>query len=379
MIKRLVTTGLLIGMLLATGFAGAGKSLRIGKVTGLNESAPFPAGGGPLVLMGIDAEDGGPGRHGPISVYVNIVNSLLVSGTNGGSGLLVIGGGKAPFDSVTKFWDAIAVMTAQPVVYVNGDPGIRVQPFGGFALIAVVSSEPRTPGGGLTQDENDALATRASDVESFVNSGGALLGFTQAGLSNPYAYVAGFGGIINTNLQYEHITPTAEGLLVGITDELDVCCWHDEYVTFPSFLEVLATNDDTGNAAAIGGSQVMLPPPVFCCTDDTNGSSLTWSDTGEFSIIINNGTIFSGTGVVRRGGECTPGPVFPGPGRGRSPNCIVCFSGSYINGNGQVVLVQARKDTCKGECIAFAVVQQTFSVGRTITDTPGVGPDCPFQ
>lgn len=39
--------------------------------------------------MGIDAEDGGPGGHGPITTYEDVVNSILSNVTNGGSGILV--------------------------------------------------------------------------------------------------------------------------------------------------------------------------------------------------------------------------------------------------------------------------------------------------
>ncbi|MFK4998901.1 hypothetical protein ACI2OX_21215 [Bacillus sp. N9] len=50
--------------------------------------------GGPLILMGIDAEDGGVNGHGPIANYIQVVNSILSNVSNGGSGILVIGGGK---------------------------------------------------------------------------------------------------------------------------------------------------------------------------------------------------------------------------------------------------------------------------------------------
>jgi hypothetical protein len=59
---------------------------------------------------------------------------------------------------------------------------------------------------------------------------------------------------------YSAITPTAEGLSIGITNSLDVCCWHDEYQSFPSFLDVLATNDANARPAAIGGSPVIIAP-----------------------------------------------------------------------------------------------------------------------
>ncbi|MFK4998900.1 hypothetical protein ACI2OX_21210 [Bacillus sp. N9] len=118
------------------------------------------------------------------------------------------------------------------------------------------------------------MATRQSDIATFINNGGGLLGFSQTDFTNPYAYLADVGSFtVNTGLGYDNITPTTEGLAVGVTDALDVCCWHDEYATFPSFLNVLATNAATGIAAAIGGQQVIIPTgcpianPQTCCQE----------------------------------------------------------------------------------------------------------------
>lgn len=80
--------------------------------------------GGPVVLMGIDAEDGGPGGHGPIANYVSVVNDVLGDATNGGSGILVIGGGKHPGDGPTTFWNAISISAGVAVTYVNGAANI---------------------------------------------------------------------------------------------------------------------------------------------------------------------------------------------------------------------------------------------------------------
>ncbi len=222
--------------------------------------------GGPVVLMGIDAEDGGVDGHGPITVYEAVVNSILGEVTNGGSGILVIGGGKAA-DDVGAFWSAIdAAIPAHSVTFVNGAGAIGTQSFAGFAMIGVVSTVAETPSGGLTQAENDALAARVGDVASFINGGGGLLGFSQSGFTNPYAYIGGLGAFsVNIDLGYSDITPTADGSAIGITDALDICCWHDTYLTFPSFLNVLATNNDPaddgfGEPAAIGGAQVIILP-----------------------------------------------------------------------------------------------------------------------
>ena len=64
---------------------------------------------------------------------------------------------------------------------------------------------------------------------------------------------------MNTGLGFSNVTPTAEGLAIGITDtNLDICCWHDEYPTFPGFLNVLAINDSTGTPCALGGFNVVI-------------------------------------------------------------------------------------------------------------------------
>jgi PKD repeat protein len=218
--------------------------------------------GGPIILMGIDAEDGGPGGHGPNTNYQAVVNSMFPNISNGGSGILVIGGGKSATDAVTRFWNAIAAGTGKSVTYVNGS-AIAGQSFNGFALLAVVSDYQNTPSGGLTSAENAALAGRQADVAAFINNGGGLLGFSATGFRfqspSSYAYLAGLGSFtFSFPPQYRNITPTPEGAAIGITDALDVCCWHDQYETFPSFLRVLATNAATGKAAAIGGGNVVI-------------------------------------------------------------------------------------------------------------------------
>lgn len=210
---------------------------------------------GPVLLMGIDAEDGGAGGHGPISVYDDVVNSVLSNTTNGGSGILVIGGNKSASDNVTSFWNALT----PSVSYVNGAASIGGTSFAGYAAIAVVSDFLNTPGGGLTNAENDALTTRNFDIASFVNSGGGLIGFSSTALTNPYGYLGGLGSFTSTTVFESNITPTIEGAAIGITNALDVCCWHDSYTSYPSWLNVLATYN-SGGVAALGGVNVTIVP-----------------------------------------------------------------------------------------------------------------------
>lgn len=225
--------------------------------------------GGPIVLIGIDAEDGGIGGHGPIQNYIDVVNSILANVTNGGTNILVIGGGKNPTDDVTVFWNAIdTAIPGVSVTYVNGAANISAQSFAGFAMLAVVSDVHNTPSGGLTDAENDALATRANDVAAFVNGGGGLQGYSSEFRTNVYGYLAGVGTFVVNDGNYNNIEPTPEGLAIGITNALDVEFWHQTFRSFPSFLDILATNSQQGTPtfgqpAAIGGQQVIVPTCPF--------------------------------------------------------------------------------------------------------------------
>src|SRR3990172_1338956 len=145
---------------------------------------------GPVVLMGIGAEDGGPGTHGPITVYENVIRHILDQATslgNTGSGILVLGGGKNASDDVTRFWNQIGIDLGVSVVFANGATNIATKPLSGFKLAAIVSTFPGTTGGGWPQAENDALTNRRSDIPTFVkNQHGGFLAFSQADLNNAY-------------------------------------------------------------------------------------------------------------------------------------------------------------------------------------------------
>ena len=244
----------------------------------------YAQSGGPVVLMGIDAEDHWRdsidgtegGQHGPISNYVTLAGELLARANGVRTGLLILGGGKAPDDDVTTFWTRVADDLGQPVAFAHCDEEdddecalLESVPFAAFALIVVVSDENNTPSGGLTDDENEVLADRQEDFATFVNSGGALLGLTSDFSDDEaYGYIAGFGAFdVQTDVEppYRNILPVSgDAAQLGITDDLDVCCWHDVFTRFPGFLQVLALDADvTGRPAAIGGVSVRIPtdPP----------------------------------------------------------------------------------------------------------------------
>lgn len=241
-------------------------------------NAPISAGddddGGPIVLMGIDAEDHWrtsdngteAGQHGPIENYVLVVQSVLAKVTNERTGILIIGGGKSPTDDVTTFWQHIAADVGQPVTFLNGAAAIRNFSFSNHAMIAIASDALNTASGGLTEDENDALTQRHSDIARFINRGGGLVGFSSGfTFSDPYGYLDSLGEFeiaANLGAGYSDILPIGDGPELGITDALDVCCWHDVFEKFPSFLKVLALDAEvTLRPAALGGTAVFVPPP----------------------------------------------------------------------------------------------------------------------
>lgn len=202
-----------------------------------------------VTLLGVAAEHGGIGGQGPISAYENIVSGMLA--ISSGANVLVIGGGKSSADDVTTFWRQVAIDLSLNVTFVHGASAIANTPFSGVSMLVVVSSQDGVPSGGLTQSENDALALRQDDIANFVKAGGAVLGFSQCGLVNSYAYLTQAVGELPapTDLEYSDITPTVEGAELGVSDALDGGSWKEEY-TFSAF-EVLATNAVTGNPAAV--------------------------------------------------------------------------------------------------------------------------------
>ncbi len=272
--------------------------------------------GGPIVLMGIDAEDGGVGGHGPITNYVAVVNSILGSVSNGGNGILVFG---ANGSNPRNFWNAIdAAIAGHPVTYVSGASNINAQSFTGFAMIAVVSDYTNTAGG-LTPQENSALGARKADVAAFVNNGGGLLGFSSASFGPAaYPYLADLGSFTFGSSGYSNINPTPDGTAIGVTNALDVCCWHDVYLTFPSFLKVLAT-DPSGRAAAIGGGNVVISDIQLApasATGDTGTSHTVTATVKEnnttavgktvtFTVLTGPHAGTTGTGVTNGSGAAT--------------------------------------------------------------------------
>jgi hypothetical protein len=206
---------------------------------------------GPIQLYGVDAEDGG---HGSLSLYADLMQvEVLDSVTNGGSGLLVIGGGKNPADSVTDWWTDLGGVLGVPVSFINGTTDIATADLGGYAVLCVPSTSWQAAGG-LTPAENAALNTRAADLAAHIQSGGGLVALEQGNVPYPYAFLAQVYLFQSGGGSYTNLTPTPYGSTLGITDtNLDFCCWHNTFTVYPPYLTPLAVNALTGQPAILSG------------------------------------------------------------------------------------------------------------------------------
>lgn len=277
---------LLLGLVLAPSSAAA------------PERPAAPTDGGPVLVMGIDAEDGGVGGHGPVEVYAELVQRMFANVGNGASTILVLGGGKDPADDVTTFWNEIATITGRSVSFANGAADLATQPLTGFGLVVVSSSTDETSFGGLLDEESEALKARSLEVAGHVNGGGGLLSFSQTGQTTPYGFLGDLGSFARADIATGNdsdIDVTATGTAAGLTDDLDVCCWHDAYTEFPSFLVPLATFAGSTEVAAIGGASVVIPTGI----ELTTPSSLTVGGTCEIvATVVEDGQPQAGVDVA---------------------------------------------------------------------------------
>ncbi len=227
-------------------------------------SAARALAGGAVMVVGHDADD-----HGFEATYADLYDLLLASTTNGSSGILAIGAdaGSAAGNWITTV--AGLMNTPQTVTFVN-DAAISTASFSGFAIIHVPSTNIDTPGGINSTTEQPLLVARAVDIAGFINGGGSLFGLTQDSVTDAYGYLGLFAEITSVGVpasgdcgggqQFDNITSTPAGQALGITDtNVDGCCWHNSFTSYPAFLQPLATVDEPGcTSPVIDGHAAML-------------------------------------------------------------------------------------------------------------------------
>ena len=247
---------------------------------------------GPVTLLGYDADDHTSIGTQPcvdlsnMKPLIDLAQNVLDNVTNGGSGILAIGAdpGTEAGNWVVDLGECLS--PAQTVTFVNDD-SISSISFSGYAILYVPSDDNDLLDGGIvasssSTDEYTRLNNRQDDVTAFVNGGGGVFSLTCGDPattleSDPYGFISGVAGITVTSVaangilpsgnDYDNVTATAPGTLLGITDtNMDSCCWHNVFPTYPDFFDVLATANEpavgdesfNGEAAILGGVDVII-------------------------------------------------------------------------------------------------------------------------
>jgi hypothetical protein len=142
---------------------------------------------------------------------------------------------------------------------------------------------------------------------------------------------------------------------------LDIGFWHDTFVTYPSFLSVLATVTGSGQVAALGGAEVVLGEAVTL-DPDTQTASVGATATVTATVQDDNGDP-----VVGRTVEFD---VTSGPNAGASGSGVTDASGnvsfSYIGG-------AAGTDTVVASFIDSQSQTQTSNEVEVVWEITGTG------
>jgi hypothetical protein len=210
---------------------------------------------GQIYISGQDSDDFG---HVTVAFGSQLLNFVGTGNTNGGSGILILGG-----DTTGTSRDIIDTWNVVPFVLTQATDAVAIaaQSFSAFAGILIPSAVVQTSGG-ISQAELDAINARAIDIANFVNGGGNLMAFTEAGLTNAFGWFP-LGSLSIVNDNYLPVAQTPELASAGFTAtdaEISGDLYHNVFTGPPGFfgLNVLATNADSfsptlGEAAILGG------------------------------------------------------------------------------------------------------------------------------
>ena len=234
---------------------------------------------GPVILSGMDPEDhrfeAEPTATAALEMVEDIMTFIHNMATNGGSGILMLGGSEnsTPFDVA----DEAAGLEGITLTHAFG-ADIGTEDFSGFAALYMPTVDSELNGAfgslvgeGLTVADLDLINGRAGDIQDFVNGGGGLGAFSQ-NEPNGYQWFP-LGGLETTDLGFGGATGvcvTTEGMAVLEPSATSVEPFHTTFDGPAGFfgLEVLARDDDAGTpecdgpAIIIGGLTVIITPPV---------------------------------------------------------------------------------------------------------------------
>jgi len=223
--------------------------------------AVTPAFAGKIYISGQDSDDNG---HVSVSYGSQMLGFVGTGNTNGGTGILMLGGYTSTSGSIINSWNAGPgyILTAA-----SGAGAIASANFASFAGIFMASSDTNTVGG-ITQSELNAINARAADIATFVNAGGNLMALTQQGLSGSFGWFP-LGALTTASIGTTNISQTAALSAAGFTAtnaEIAGDLFHNEFTGPSGFygLSVLAVNNGSGQAVIIGGgasTQIITAAP----------------------------------------------------------------------------------------------------------------------
>ena len=227
-----------------------------------------PAIGGPMVLSGDDADDGGHcGGSACGQLYGKALSFVVNNSQSSGTGIVAVGVNSSYALSSFNSWNQVS--NAGPnvaVTHVRTTSEIANVNFSNFAAI-YIASDSRNTSGGMTSSQLTALNARQADIVTFVNNlGGGLLALSESGYSHKYNWLP--LSLTTANSGHSNSSgnlPTADmsSIAPGITEShLSHCCYHTVFTGPPGFsgLRVLAYHDHNNNDAFDGASvdQVLL-------------------------------------------------------------------------------------------------------------------------
>lgn len=225
---------------------------------------------GKIYISGQDSDDSG---HVSTAFGAQLLSFINTGNTNGGSNILILGGDTSGTSrSSINSWNLGAITLTQAA----DATAIAAVNLSAFAGILIPSAANQT-GGGISQAELNAINARSADIATFVNGGGNLLAFTEAGLTGAFGWFP-LGALSITNASYGAVAQTPALAAAGFTAtnaELAGDLFHNVFTGPAGFfgLSVLATDNVAGSAtfgqaAILGGgttTQICSTPP--CSTE----------------------------------------------------------------------------------------------------------------